>query len=286
MRISRSFLILLVTPAVLLLVIIFLVPFGWFLAGSLSELGSVPEIMRRVATVVTSNSVSKSVLVTLRIALATTAFSLAIGFPLAYAMTHAGRWSSRIIMACVMLPYFTSVIVRTYALMVVLGRAGIVNRAMQALGITTEPVQLLYNRGAVVLGMTYVLLPYMVLTLYSAMRSIDRGLILAASGMGASAVQTFVRVFLPLTWHGIVAGSLLVFILSIGFFVTPALLGGTDDLMVGMLIERQIELANNWPVAAVMSLLLMIATFAIYFIYNRFANAPAASPVYQGEATP
>ena len=274
MPISRPFILLLVAPSALVLVLIFVVPFGWFQIGSLAQFGSVPELLHQIRTIVLSNAMTKSSIATVQIAVPTTLLTLGIGYPLAYAATRAGPWSSRAIMCSVLLPHFTSVIVRTYALMVVLGRTGLVNSVMHNLGLANEPVQLLYNRGAVIVGMTYVLLPYMVLTLYTAMRHIDRRLLLAAAGMGASGTQTFFRVFLPLTWHAVVAGSLLVFILAIGFFVTPALLGGPGDLMVGMLIERQIELANNWPVASVMSLVLLVATFAIYFVYNRFANAP------------
>jgi ABC-type spermidine/putrescine transport system permease subunit I len=162
--------------------------------------------------------------------------------------------------------------------MVLLGRNGIANDALQALGLTAEPVQLLYNRGAVIIGMTYVLLPYMVLTLYGAMRSVNMQLLKAAAGMGASPLRIFFRVFLPLVWHGVVAGSLLVFILGIGFFITPALMGGTRDLMVGVLIERQIELANNWPVAAVMSLVLLVVTMLAYVIYTLVADLQRSIP--------
>jgi ABC-type spermidine/putrescine transport system permease subunit I len=214
----------------------------------------------------------QSMLVTGQIAGATTLSCLLIGYPLAYALVRAKGLAFRIIIACILLPYFTSVIVRTYAWMVLLGRNGVANQMLQALHITSEPLGLLYNRGAVIVGMTYVLLPYMVLTLYSAMKGVDMGLLRAAEGMGASGLRIFLRVFLPLTLHGVVAGVLLVFILAIGFFITPALMGGTGDLMTGILIERQIELADNWPVAAVMSVVLLAVTLAIYAVYSRFAD--------------
>ena len=177
-----------------------------------------------------------------------------------------------------LLPYFTSIIVRTYAWMVLLGRTGVVNQVLAGVGLTDAPLQLLYNRGAVILGMTYVLLPYMVLTLYSAMRAVDLRLLQAARGMGASAINAFFRIYLPLTLHGVIAGSLLVFILAIGFFITPALMGAPNDMMVGMLIERQIELADNWPVAGVMSLVLLVVTLAIYAVYNRVTDLRRMGP--------
>ncbi len=263
---------LLLAPAGLLLLLVFLLPLAWFLTGSLGEFGSLGEIIEQTGAVLTSRAMRQSMWVTAQIGLATTIVVLLIGYPLAYALVRAGRFAFRIIIACVLLPYFTSVIVRTYAWMVLLGRGGVVNQALQALGVLPGPVQLLYNRGAVIVGMAYVLLPYMVLTLYGAMRGVDPRLLQAANGMGASGTRIFLRVFLPLTLHGVFAGALLVFILAIGFFITPALMGGPEDMMAGMLIERQIELANNWPVAAIMSLVLLAVTLAVYAIYSRFAD--------------
>jgi ABC-type spermidine/putrescine transport system permease subunit I len=262
---------LLLAPAALLLLLVFLVPVAWFLTASLAEIGTLPEILAEVVAVLTSRAIRQSMWVTAQIGLATTFVVLLIGYPLAYALLRAGRIAFRIIIACVLLPYFTSVIVRTYAWMVLLGRGGLVNQALMALGLP-GPLPLLYNRGAVILGMAYVLLPYMVLTLYAAMRGVDPRLLQAANGMGASRARIFLRVFLPLTLHGVFAGALLVFILAIGFFITPALMGAPEDMMAGMLIERQIELANNWPIAAIMSLVLLAVTLAAYALYSRFAD--------------
>ena len=139
-------------------------------------------------------------------------------------------------------------------------------------GLIGEPLELLYNRLSVIIGMTYVLLPYMVLTLYAAMKAVDPSLLRAAEGMGASPVMVFLRVFLPLTRHGVMAGSLIVFILAIGFFVTPALMGGPGDVMIAMLIEREVELTQNWPVAAMMTIVLLAVTLALYALYGRFAE--------------
>lgn len=269
---------LLLAPGAALLTLVFAAPLGWFLWGSLAELGSAADILHEAGAIVASRSMQQSMAITAQIALATTLLCLLIGFPVAYALLHARGIVFRVAIACVLLPYFTSVIVRTYAWMVLLGRTGLVNQALQGAGLTAGPLQLLYNRGAVIVGMTYVLLPYMVLTLYSAMRGLDLRLLQAAALMGASPVRIFFRVFLPLAWHGVVAGSLLVFILAVGFFITPALMGAPGDLMVGILIQRQIELANNWPVAAVMSLVLLAATLAVYAVYSRFADPKRAVP--------
>jgi ABC-type spermidine/putrescine transport system permease subunit I len=120
--------------------------------------------------------------------------------------------------------------------------------------------------------MTYVLLPYMVLTLFSAMRSIDRNLLLAARGMGANGMMTFCRVYFPLSRDGVISGALIVFILSIGFFITPALMGGQHDIMIAMLIDRSLEVAVDWPSAALMSLTLLLVTLALYAVYYRVTD--------------
>jgi putative spermidine/putrescine transport system permease protein len=278
MKLPPLFAWLLLAPGAVLLGLVFLLPLGLFLSDSLRELGTGAEILEQAWGIATSRAMLRSMGVTGEIAFATTLTSLALGYPLAYALVQGKGLAFRIILACVLLPYFTSVIVRTYAWMVLLGRTGIANQMLQALGITHDPVQMLYDRSAVIIGMTYVLLPYMVLTLYSAMRNVDRRLLQAAAGMGASGARIFLRVFLPLTLHGVIAGALLVFILSIGFFITPALMGGPGDLMVGMLIERQIELADNWPVAAIMSLVLLAVTLAVYALYSRFADLRRSIP--------
>lgn len=269
---------LLLMPGAALLILVFLLPVAWFLWASLGELGSATAVAREAGGIVASRAMQRSMLVTVEVALATTLLSLAAGYPLAYALMRARGLAFRAVITCVLLPYFTSVIVRTYAWMVLLGRTGLANQVLQAAGLAEAPLQLLYNRRAVILGMTYVLLPYMVLTLYSAMRAVDLRLLQAAAGMGASGTRVFLRVFLPLTLDGVAAGSLLVFILAIGFFVTPALMGAPGDLMVGILIQREIELADNWPVAAVMSLVLLAATLVIYAIYSRFADPRRGVP--------
>ena len=275
MPLSPSLTFLLLLPALALLGLVFLMPLGWFLTASIAELGTVSDILTEAWTIITSRAIQRSMLVTGEIAGLTTLSCLLLGYPLAYALTRARGRAFRVIIASILLPYFTSVIVRTYAWMVLLGRNGVANQALLALHLTETPLQLLYNRGAVILGMTYILLPYMVLTLYSAMKAVDPALLRAAAGMGASGPRIFLRVFLPLTLPGVIAGVLLVFILAIGFFITPALMGGTGDLMTGILIERQIELANNWPVAAVMSVVLLAITLSIYALYSRVSTHPA-----------
>jgi ABC-type spermidine/putrescine transport system permease subunit I len=260
---------LLLLPALLLMATVFLIPIGWFRTGALSELGSLNEIWEEAVAVLGSRAIIGAILNTNWIAFLVTLLTLVIGYPVAYALSRAKGLAFTLILVCILLPYFTSVIVRTYAWMVLLGRNGLINQALLGLGIIDEPLQLMYNRAGVLIGMTYVLLPYMVLTLYSAMKAVDPRLLQAAEGMGASPLHVFFKVFLPLTLHGIIAGALIVFILGIGFFITPALMGGPSDIMIAMLIEREIELMLNWPTAALMTLVLLAVTLTLYAIYHR-----------------
>jgi ABC-type spermidine/putrescine transport system permease subunit I len=263
---------LLLAPALLLLLGMFLVPIGWFLVASLQELGSLAEILEEADAVLLSGAVGGALINTLWISAVVTALVLVIGYPVSYAMSRASGLAFTLLLLCIVLPYFTSTIVRTYAWMVLLGRNGLINQLLLGLGLVQEPVQLLYNRTGVIIGMTYVLLPYMVLTLYAAMKAVDMRLLQAAESMGATPLQVFARVFMPLTLHGVVAGVLITFILALGFFVTPALMGGPGDMMIAMLIEREVELTQNWPGAALMTIVLLVVTLILYGLYSRFTT--------------
>jgi len=270
---------LLLAPALLLLLGMFLVPIGWFLVASLQELGGLAEILEEAEAVLLSGAVGGALVNTLWISAVVTALVLVIGYPVSYAMSRASGLAFTLLLLCIVLPYFTSTIVRTYAWMVLLGRNGLINQLLLGLGLVREPVQLLYNRTGVIIGMTYVLLPYMVLTLYAAMKAVDMRLLQAAESMGATPLQVFARVFMPLTLHGVVAGVLITFILALGFFVTPALMGGPGDMMIAMLIEREVELTQNWPGAALMTIVLLVVTLILYGLYSRFtADEKGAMP--------
>lgn len=207
--------------------------------------------------------------ITFEAAAVVTILTLLLGYPVAYLLNVASPRAARLLMIAVVLPFFTSIMVRTYAWIVLLGRQGVVNAWAQALGLVTRPLELLYNERAVWLGMTYVMLPYMILTLYSVMRGIDPTLVRAAQSLGAGGLEAFWRVFLPLSVPGIVSGALLVFILSLGFFITPALMGGPSDVLIAMLVEREIELTLNWGFGAAMAVVLLIATLGGFAIYYR-----------------
>jgi ABC-type spermidine/putrescine transport system permease subunit I len=209
---------------------------------------------------------------TFQISALVTLLCLALGYPLAYVLATLRPRVAQLLMIVVILPFFTSIIVRTYAWMVLLGRNGVVNQWVTWLGLTDAPLPLLYNKGGVLIGMTYVLLPYMVLTVYSVMRGIDPAFVRAAHSLGASGWQAFRKVFLPLSLPGIAGGTLLVFILSLGFFITPALMGGPGDVMIAMLIEREVEFTLNWSFASALAVILLALTLIGFAGYNRIVR--------------
>jgi putative spermidine/putrescine transport system permease protein len=210
--------------------------------------------------------------ITFQIALFTTLGTLVLGYPLAYVLSGLPPRTTGLAMTIVVVPYFTSVLVRTYAWMVLLGTEGAVNQMLVALGLPGAPYRLMYNRFGVLLGMVYILLPYMVLSLYSVMRGIDRGLLRAADSLGATRFLAFRRVFLPLSMPGIAAGCLLVFILALGFFITPALMGSQQDAMISMVIENQVETYFDWGFASALSAVLLALTLLAFFAYDRLVG--------------
>jgi putative spermidine/putrescine transport system permease protein len=201
-----------------------------------------------------------------------TLICLAIGYPLAWLMATAPpRWVPWLL-AGVMLPFWTSLIVRTAAWMVLLQREGVVNAALQALRITAEPLPLLFNRGAVLLAMVHILLPFMVLPIYGSLRALDWRLPRAAMSLGASPLRSFLRVSLPLSMPGVGAGCLLVFIQALGFYVTPALLGGANDQMVPYFVAFYASRTVNWGMAAALSVLLLVAVALVVALYGRLVG--------------
>ncbi len=206
---------------------------------------------------------------TLTIGFQVTLICLLLGYPLAYFLASVPTRWQRILIILVLVPFWTSFLVRTYAWMVLLQRRGVVNDWLMSLGLTSEPVQMMYNRMGVLVGMVHVMLPFMVLPLFAVMIGIDRNLIRAAQNLGASPFQAFRRVFLPLSLPGIAAGSILVFILSIGFYITPALMGGRQDTMIAQLIEAQVRDRLNWEFATAIATFLLIVTVIIVAVYNR-----------------
>jgi putative spermidine/putrescine transport system permease protein len=271
--VPRDRTLLLMLPALAVLVFLFLVPLALFFVRSFSEFaGTTGEFIDQARDLLLSQAYLTALGTTNWISLIVTATTLLIGYPIAYYLTTTSGIGLRIVVLSIVLPYFTSIIVRTFSWMVLLGEHGLVNDALLATGLIGGPLPLMYNRLGVLIGMSYVLLPYMVLTLYAAMRAIDPLLLRAAAGLGANGFYTFRRVYFPLSLHGVLSGALIVYILSIGFFITPALMGGQHDIMIAMLIDRALEVAVDWPSAALMSLTLLVVTLGLYAIYYRVTD--------------
>jgi putative spermidine/putrescine transport system permease protein len=198
--------------------------------------------------------------ITFKIATIVTVLTVFLGYPLAYAVYRMKGPLRLLLLSVVLLPFWTSLLVRTFAFILLLQQQGVLNRALVSLQIVKEPVAWVYNLPGVLIGMTYMLLPYMVLSLYSVMHRIDPMLEWSAMSLGAGRLRAFASTVLPLSVPGLVVGSSIVFLLSLGFFVTPTLLGGRREQMLSMVIEAQVNELLNWGFAAALSAILILAT--------------------------
>jgi putative spermidine/putrescine transport system permease protein len=257
---------LIVLPALAMLLVLYFVPLGDVLLTSVRE----PKPgLGNYGLLFTSPSVQKTLMTTARIAAITTVFALLLGYAVAYAMRAAATRRQRLMLFCVLLPFWISVLVRSFAWLTILGPQGPINAALMGLGLTDEPVQLARNELGVLIAMVHVMLPYAILTLYANMRGIDAGLVAAARSLGASRFQAFRLVFLPLTRPGLIGAGSLVFILSLGFFVTPAILGGGRVLMVAQYTALQINETVRWGLGTMLAATLMIAVLGTLWALSR-----------------
>lgn len=199
-----------------------------------------------------------------------TLFCFILGYPVACLLAKVSTGKRNILLIFILLPYWTSILVRSFSWMIVLGAKGVVNNLLTSLGLVSAPVQMMYTNFAVVVGMVQVLLPFMILPIFSVAVNMDRSLIKASLNLGADPFRTFRKVFFPLTMSGVWSGSLLVFIIALGFFITPSLLGGRKSVMLSMLIDQQAEYILNLNFAATISVILMIATIIVLVFFNRF----------------
>jgi putative spermidine/putrescine transport system permease protein len=248
---------LLVAPAVALLLVAFAYPVGRLIAGSVT----VPTWTLRNFELLIERPVYLQVLLnTATISGIVTLVCLGIGYPLAYTMAHASPRLRRLLIFAVLIPFWTSILVRTFAWMVLLQRNGLVNQVLIGLGLTDAPLALVYNRLGTIIGMVQILLPFMVFPLYAVMGRIEPVYERAAAVLGAGPVRSFLRIYLPLSMPGLFAGCTLVFIVALGYFITPALLGGASDLMIAQMIEQQIANFGNWGLAGALSAVLLAGT--------------------------
>lgn len=206
------------------------------------------------------------------ISLGVTLFCLAFGFPLAYWLSTMPERRANLFMILVLIPFWTSVLVRVAAWMVLLQSEGLVNKTLIALHLTDTPLELLFNRTGTYIAMTHILLPFMILPLYSVMKSIPPTYMRAAVSLGSHPFAAFWRVYVPQTYPGVGAGSLLVFILALGYYITPALLGGANEQMVSYYVAYFINVTINWGMACALGALLLAATLVLYGVYRRFTR--------------
>ena len=207
--------------------------------------------------------------ITFRIAAWTTLFCVLAGYPVAYLLATTREHTRNMLILWVLMPFWTSFLVRTFAWMVLLGRRGAINEWMQALGLTDAPVKLIYNFAGVMIGMVHALMPLAIVTMLAVMRNIDQNLSLAASSLGARGGQSFWRVYFPLSLPGVASSALLVFIVALGFFITPALLGSGREIMIAQVIIEQMEELLNWSFSGAVAVLLLATTLVVFFVYDR-----------------
>lgn len=246
-------------PAVALVTLIMLIPVGWlFYLSVLSDAGDFSlEHYRRMWE---QPSYARTFWVTFQVSFLTTAICVLLGYPLAYFLSELPRRAANLCMIAVILPLWTSLLVRTYAWLVLLQRRGLINTWGMELGLWDEPLALVHNMAGTLIGTVHVMLPFMVLPLYAAMRGIDRDYLKAAANLGASPARAFRQVFLPLSLPGLTTGCLIVFILCLGFYVTPAVLGGGKVIMVSSRIANDIEIFFNWGAASALGVVLLVLT--------------------------
>lgn len=209
---------------------------------------------------------------TLGVAFTVTLMCILLGFPLAYLLAHLRDKTANLLLILVLLPFWTSLLVRTTAWMVVLQKEGVINSLLQALGLIAEPLPLVFNRFGVVAAMTHILLPFMILPMYSVMRQIPASYVRAARSLGASPTTAFLRVYLPQCVPGVGAGALLVFILALGYYITPALLGGSTDQMISYFVADNMGRSLNWGLASALAAILLGAVLVLYALYDRIAG--------------
>ena len=265
-QLPLSLSLLLIAPLLLLLAWAFFLPIGRLLLTSVTEPTLSLDNYRRLLEEPLYRQV---IFRTLWIALVCTVSALLLGYPIAALMARPGHLGAKIALVCVMIPLWTSALIRSYAWIMLMQRKGVINSLLLAWDPEAKPWTMLYTNGAVLMAMTHVLLPFMVLPIASALGSISPDLPRAALNLGAGRVRTFFSVTLPLSLPGVFAGCLLVFVMSLGFYVTPALVGGPQTLMIATLIAEQATTLLNWPFAGAISCVLLVMSLGLTIAFKR-----------------
>ncbi|MBY8975859.1 ABC transporter permease [Rhodobacteraceae bacterium NNCM2] len=263
----------LILPALAIMVIFYILPVLGIWQISVVE----PEPgFGNYAKMAESSAVQTSFILTFRIAAITTVGCLLLGYIVAYAITNFSSRLTPLMIALVLLPFWVSVLIRSFSWIVLLGRSGLVNDTLRDAGLISAPLRLMHNEFGVVIAMIHVMLPFAILPMLTNMRGISDAYVKAARGLGASEWTAFRQVYFPQTLPGVMSGALLVFVLSIGFYITPALLGGGRVLMISEYITYQIQEFLNWGLGSALSVALLIATALVLVIAARFMNLRSA----------
>ncbi|MFP6757519.1 MAG: ABC transporter permease [Alphaproteobacteria bacterium] len=254
-------------PAAMIITVIVFLPTLWLFGLSFVE-GDVASLAH-YQRMIDSPAYFKIFRQTFEISIVVTVLALVLGYPLAYLMSQLPRRAANLCLVLVFIPFWTSLLVRTYAWLVLLQRKGLINAWLLDLGIVDAPIRLVHNYTGTVIGMLHIMLPFMILPTYNALKNIDRTYLLAAANLGATPVRAFWTIFFPLSLPGVIAGSLLVFILCLGFYVTPALLGGGKVTMVSMQIFQNAALYFDWGAASALGVVLLAVTVVLFVVIGR-----------------
>ena len=258
-------------PALALVLVTMVLPIGWLFGLSfLADDGSLSLMHYR--RMVEQPSYARIFGATFQVSLLTTGLCILLGYPLAYVLSQLPRRAATLCLIAVMLPFWTSLLVRTYAWLVLLQRRGLINTCGIELGWWDEPLPLVHNMAGTLIGMVHIMLPFLVLPVLNSMRSIDLECMKAAANLGASPTRAFWTVFLPLSLPGLFAGALLVFVICLGFYVTPAVLGGGKIIMVSNQIANDIELFFNWGAASSLGVVLLVSTMVLLWLASRLTR--------------
>ena len=258
-------------PAFVMVLLVMLLPVLWLFGLSFTN-DDGQFSMEHYQRMAESKSYARIFRTTFEVSILTTLICALLGYPLAYLLSQLPAKKANLLMIAVLLPFWTSLLVRTYAWLVLLQRRGLINDWGMSLGFWEEPLKLVHNFGGTLIGMVHIMLPLMILPLYGGMKTISADYARAAANLGAGPVRVFATVFFPLSLPGLLAGAMIVFVLCLGFFVTPALLGGGKVIMVSMRIQTDIELFFNWGAASALGVVLLALTLLVFGLAARFLN--------------
>jgi ABC-type spermidine/putrescine transport system permease subunit I len=258
-------------PYLVLVTALIIIPIGWlFYMSFIGRDGTLS--LENYTRMIDSKAYMRIFITTFKISILTTLICAMLGYPLTYFMSQLPKKWAGLCMIGVLIPFWTSLLVRTYAWLVLLQKKGIVNTILVDLELISAPIKFVHNTSGTLIGMAHIMLPFLILPLYANMRTIDKDCIRAAASLGATPSRAFWTVFFPLSIPGLLAGLLIVFVLCLGFYVTPAILGGGRVIMVAMKISSNIELYFSWGAASALGVVLLLFTLLILFLASKLVS--------------